>query len=260
MSAADRDDSDFNDFNDFNSGRNGHDDGPGPFNEIAIPDDASELDDEIRAYRREIRHRRAVEGLQRLARTRRWYRHALSGPVVVLALLGVALIGSLVALLTPDEPQRPIRQPLATASAAVPNQEGGLLPREEVLVEGAPRSPRDLRPGVVALVPPGCRCAGAVEGMFRQAQEYLLDLYLAGGPDQEGQLRELAARTGTGTSSVVVDARGTLTDAYQPRGLTVVLVHSDGVVEAVQRDVRAGTRLELQLAELSAPGAYGGSG
>ncbi|MGH3343288.1 MAG: hypothetical protein ACRDPK_10480 [Carbonactinosporaceae bacterium] len=241
-------------------GRNGRDDDMGPFGEIAIPDDASELDGEIRAYRREIRHRRAIETLKRLVLTRRRYRYTPSGPVVVLALLGVALIGSLVALLTPDEPQRPVRQPLATASAAVPDQEGGLLPHAQVLVEGAPRSPRDLRPGVVALVPPDCRCAGAVEGMFRQAQEYLLDLYLAGGPDQEGQLRRLAAGTGNGTSSVVVDAHGTLAEAYRPRGLTVVLVHSDGVVEAVQRDVRAGTRLELQLAELSAPGAYGGSG
>ncbi len=67
------------------------------------------------------------------------------------------------------------------------------------------------------------------------------------------QLVRLDEATGGGAARWAVDAGGDLDRALLPRGLTVVLVRSDGVISQLRRDLpRTGgiPALELHLARL----------
>jgi hypothetical protein len=221
--------------------------------DVVIPDDISELDAEVHALHRERRRSRRRAWWSRRLFTRRWNRYGLSGPLVVLVLTGVALVGSLMAVLGPRQPPAPTQRPLARSPQAEPGAVGGLLPAGSVLVAGRERDPRDLRPAVLAFPPPGCACPVTLESLFRQAREYQVGFYLVGAEARSGELRELAAGTGNGSTEVVVDTRNRLAAAYQPRGMTAVLVDRSGVVTAVVRDLGPDVRLEPVLSQLLRP-------
>ena len=224
---------------------------------LEIPDDARELDADVRAYRRELRRSRLRGRLRRLLFTRRWNRYGLSGPLVTAILILVALVASLAVLFAP-RPQVPMqRAPLATRPSASPGAVGGLLPPVSLVVGERERPAHDLRPAVLALVPnptpEQCRCASTLDALFRQAQEYGLPLVLVGGPGERRTVRRLAAQVGNGTARVAEDRGLALTSAYRPQGVSAVLVRSDGVVTHVHRGLTPGMRLEFDLAQLSRP-------
>ncbi len=209
--------------------------GPGPPADFVVPDDASELDLDLLAYRRELAARQRRARVERLFKTRRWQRYGVSGPLTVGVLMVVALFGSMLALLVPTTgATSPPPQTIAGRPAAAPGQVGGLLPDVTLRRAGRPVSGRALRPAVLALLPPGCRCARLLEEIGGQAREFDLPLVLVGAaaPDRGGALR---------------DPAGQLMGTYAARGVTLLLLRDDGVVTAVERDVKAGRRLEPEL-------------
>ncbi len=219
--------------------------------DFVIPDDLRELDDEVRAYRREQRR----EQLRRMLLVHQWHRVGLSGPLFVLVLLLIGFVGSMLALVGPTVSSPASRGPLARGDRTPVGQQGGLLPAVDVKVGGDIRPVRDLRPAVFAIVPAGCACETLLNEVFDQAQEYRLTLYVVGRRDQEAELTRLVRQVGNGTAGVVVDTEGVLAASTAARGVTLVFVHSDGVIGSVLWDVPSGLRLEPLLARLPSPGA-----
>jgi hypothetical protein len=133
-------------------------------------------------------------------------------------------------------------------------EHGGLLPATELLVGGLSKNSRELRPGVLALIPPSCECVPLLDDLFRQVKEYGYPMYLVGSEAMRTEIQKTARDVGNGTAAPVVDPSGTLTATYAARGVTVLLVHADGIVGAVFRELAPGVRLEPELAPLSSPG------
>jgi hypothetical protein len=227
--------------------------------DIEIPDDASELDEEVRRYRLEQTGRGGTRNRAlRLLFTRRWNTYGLSGPLVVAILLVVALVGALASLLTPRDPPARAPSPLSTRASAPPGRAGALLPNGRIRIAGVSVDLRGLRPAVFALVPPSCPCDGELDRLFAGTKQYRLDLLLVPLSDVTGEaqaraFRSLVSRVGNGSAQSAEDVDGALRRAYEPRGLTAVLVRSDGVVSAVYRGLPDLRRLELDLARLAHP-------
>lgn len=231
-------------------------DGPDRFDPQAfvIPNDLRELRHEVRAFRREERRNR------RGRHARRWLpdrlRNPSSGPLFVTLMVLAAFAGSLLVLLNPvgADVSTPNQHPLAPA-ASLSSPPTELLPTAAVLVGGAQRQLRDLRPAAFALLPADCSCQEALRTVHSQAKGYGMALYLVGVAGQESQLRTTATQIGSDASAVVVDDTRALATAVRARGLTLVLVHSDGMVGTVVRSMPGGLRLEPLLARLLLPGA-----
>jgi len=244
-------------------GTHGHN-GPGrddgrfddlPSVNVVVPDDASELDPDVRAYYRERRLARARALVAKVFLTRRWRRFGLSGPILVAVLVFVGLVGSMLAILGPHQVHRtPRTLPLAQQTSPPVGELGGLLPATELLVGGLQKNSRELRPGVLALIPPACECVPLLDDLFRQVKEYGYPMYLVGSEAMRTEIERTARDVGNGTAAPVVDPSGTLTATYAARGITVLLVHADGILGAVFRELAPGVRLEPELAPLSSPG------
>lgn len=250
--------------------------GPGRPVPFTVPDDARELDGERDAWLREQRRAGLARGWARAWRrillSRRWEPHGLSGPLVGAVLLVVAAVGSLAVVFGPSPTARPASAPLATQDSGETQDSGDASADEPPTGQAAPRPGRLLpsvalrtssgavdvrtaRPGVLALVPPDCACTAALEEVFRQSAEFRLRLWLVGGFESLADVRRLAAEVGNGTAVVAEDPLGRLRATYAARGLTLLLVHSDGVVDASIREATADLRLEGRLASLASPGA-----
>jgi hypothetical protein len=226
--------------------------------DVQIPDDARELDADLRSYLLEERQRlreqraRSRRGLwSRVLWTRRWQRFGLSGPLLTLCLLVVAGLGSLMAVFGPRPSPFPQPQPLAIRTALASGSVGGLLPDVQVVGRNGARAARDLRPAVLALVPGACECVGRVDSAFRQAREYLVRFTLVAGPSARTEVRRLALEAGNGTIGVLHDPAGALERAYEADGLTLIFVRADGIVADVVRDLPEGARIEAIIAPIA---------
>jgi hypothetical protein len=232
------------------SGRNRPADDGGLPQQLRIPDDARELDADRRAWLRERRARAVRAAVRRGLFTRRWHRYGLSGPLVVAVLTVVGILGGLAVVFVPHGSPRTAPAPLAAADVP-PGRPGGLLPDGPLeLVPGGPAAARMLRPAVLAVVPAHCGCPQTLDHVMQEAELYRLRTWLVGGPERRTDLVGLAQHTGNGTAGVAVDVNGQIARTYAPHGVTVVLVHTDGVVGAVLRDVAPQTGLARQLAAL----------
>jgi hypothetical protein len=218
---------------------------------VRVPDDLSELADEVAAVRREL-------GLPALAPaepprdpllgvTGGWARR-FPGSLVLAAVSVVAVLGCLLALLTPTRSVRtPTAAPLARPSAA-DGRAGGLVPAAPVWSGRRPLNVRDLRPGVLVLPPAGCRCAGEIRQIIGQAQEFRLRTSLVVRSDAElGLARGLMV-------AVYVDRDDRLRPALRAqRDLVVVLlVRADGRLSVDPKVFRPQARLETDLRRLAA--------
>jgi hypothetical protein len=219
---------------------------------IVIPDDARELDRDVRALARERRQdRRRARGSRLLpARLRGRSAAAASGPQVVLLMLLVAVlvtVTSFVGLLRSDRTLAPQARPLA--HPAVPaGQVGGLVPDGPVLTPAGWTTTRELgRPGALLLVPTPCtECAAAVDAVVHQlGGRAAVRLLGSGAVDPTGD-RTASLRSGPRRSQVDVgvDVRDVLTAAYGGGGVTLVLVAPDGVVLDVRHGVGGATDLQ----------------
>ena len=235
---------------------------------LLVPDDPRSLDGDRVAYLDELRQRaRAGQPFARVRRALRVHdlpvlrRFGLTGSTIILLLAAVAVVGSSLTLFAPGaggNPSTALVAPLAT-SAAVVGSIGGLLPDSQVSVAGTSVPLRSARPAVITLVPVGCAaCGPTLKSLLMQAREYGLRLVLAGPASQNDQLVKLNDEELGGSALVVVDSSDVLRSTYNPDspdGVSVVLVHEDGVVATVVRDVTATQRLEPALAQLDRPGA-----
>src|SRR5450756_1344019 len=105
---------------------------------VDVPDDARELARDLQALQRERRSARRRTWVQRHLPGRRWHRCGIAPPLVVTALLFVALGTTLLAVLAYGRPARPTPRPLASQVPVAPGTEGGLLPAVPLrLVDGA---------------------------------------------------------------------------------------------------------------------------
>lgn len=234
---------------------------------LQIPDDARELDRDVEAWRREERWARRRERLRRLAFLsvpvpRRWReRHGrrekrgVAVPVIALIIVAVGLFSATATLVT-TRAAPPTRSPVPlklAAPTAQPGATGGLLPDATLTSDTGATSARDLRPGVVGIVTPGCDCGAPVEALARRAETNALPLYLIGSPAQRAALDKLLAVSPPNVHELL-DADGVFAAAYAPVGLTVVPVHADGVTASAVRDFTPQTSLGPVLASLKEAG------
>ena len=231
---------------------------------LLVPDDPRSLDGDRATYLDELRLRaRAGLPFARVRRVLRLHelpvlrRFGLTGSTIILLLAAVAVVGSSLTLFAPGagNPSTALVAPLATSAGAV-GSIGGLLPQTQVSVAGTSVPLRSARPAVIALVPVRCdACGPTLKSLLVQAREYGLRLVLAGPASQNDQLVKLNDEELGGSALVVVDSSDVLGPTYSPEGVSVVLVHEDGVVATVVRDVTTTQRLEPALAQLDRPGA-----
>ncbi|MEO3785886.1 hypothetical protein ABGB12_21365 [Actinocorallia sp. B10E7] len=220
----------------------GDDDYGLPRVDVVVPDDASELDEDLAAWRREERGRRRRERLRRLLRP--LTRHGLATLVLVFTVVLAVASGILITFFGPrpalQSPAVPLASPTATVGAV-----GGRLPDARVAVNAAPRTAASLRPAVLVIMPPGCDCESRLRELARQAVGNSLHFYLLIDRRTSGQsvqdahreLRPVASRITEVVTGIVDDPENALASSYLARGLTVVVVRSDGLVSQVVRDL-----------------------
>ncbi|MGP4030009.1 hypothetical protein [Actinomadura sp. 3N407] len=236
--------------------------------DVVVPDDARELEREMLAYRREERRRRRRARAHRL--TRPLTRFGVAIPIIAGALLVALLSGALMTAFGPKPTPRPTSAQLAPRPSASPGDVGGLLPDhnvDQVTGERTATPLRDLRPGVIGIVPPAYECESVVAELAGRTQENVLNFWLVADPrpagDKKGtSLKELRACAGTahyGTPLILEDREGVLAEAYASApgspgaaasGITAVFVQPDGVVNEVVQAPRAGPELTEKIQAL----------
>jgi hypothetical protein len=120
---------------------------------------------------------------------------------------------------------------------------------------------RQLRPGLVALVPPACGCAGLLNQLAGQANEvgYSLDVILPVEPEAQ----PLSAALKTGKPRVLVDTHvpdqmgQSLYGLARASGLTVLLMQRDGVIANRFDNVHGKLPIDAELVTMSQPQASG---
>jgi hypothetical protein len=212
----------------------GRDDYGLPPVDIEVPDDARELDRDVQAYHRELR-------ALRWRRRTRWLVVPLGRDGMVLPLLAGCLALTLLAgtLLTVFSGEQMTPPSLSRS--------GDQLPNAIVLVAGAQEQLSSLRPSVLALVPPGCRCTHLGQ-LAAEANHAGVEIYVVG--TQGVQTATMARRAGLAATHAVEDTEGVLGDTYQPDTLTAVLVAVDGSVPVVAHDRGKGFQLTAQMHSL----------
>jgi hypothetical protein len=219
---------------------------------IVIPDDLSELSDEVAAVQAELRRSGPPTGWQRfLARpaVRRLRRFAAAGvraPVLIISMAVLVTVASLFASAWPGTPKTPVVQRTADKTEDV----GGNLPALDLVgaTDGQPVALRAHLPAVVLLTD-GCDCSGLVAATINAVPPSVAVITVVSGvgtaastaltpatgaaPQPQGKIvRALRDRTGelrtdlklgapdTTAAAVLVDATGKIVRKY-PRVLSV---------------------------------------
>lgn len=222
---------------------------------VVVPDDLRELQSDVEAYHRELRHAARRRLFARVSRTTAWQRFALPATV---ALGSLAVAGAVLAILTLGHP-RPVVGPRATAIATAPvagvGQIGGLLPSLTVRSDAGPINVRDLRPALVALVPLHCDCTALVSDLAAQAEEVSIPLVVVAPSTTDAEVAAMPGQVHHTNVGTVYDLHGELARTYSAVGVTVVGLRPDATVAFVQADVDSNVRLELPLQEMVGPTA-----
>jgi hypothetical protein len=222
---------------------------------VVVPDDLSELQPDVEAYHRELRHAARRRRFARVTRTAAWQRFALPATVAIGSL---AVAGAVLAILTLGH-QRPIvgtpATPIATSPVAAAGQIGGLLPSLTVRTDTGPINVRDLRPALVALVPLHCNCATLINNLAGQAQEANLQVVVVAPSTTDAEVAALPGQVHDGIVRTVFDLHAQLAKTYSAVGVTVLGLRPDGVVSFVKTAVDAGVPLELPMQEMVGPTA-----
>jgi hypothetical protein len=214
--------------------------------DIEIPDDARELDHDVQAYHRELRALRRQRLLRRLAGP--IARDGMVLPLLASCLALTLLAGTLLTMFTTRRADAPVTQAQAptTPRSASPGvgEIGGPLPASTMQSGRKVVQLSTVRTAVLALVPDGCHCAAAAKQVSSQAGEANVKVWLISVGRSVSQVKAMASAHGKTVAILVyTDTDGALTRAYQPSGLTVVLVDQVGSVRVVQRDL--GTPVQL---------------
>jgi hypothetical protein len=242
--------------------------------DIEIPDDARELDRDVQAYRREQR------ALRRHLRRRRLHGPLASDGMVMPLLAGCLVFALIAAVLltvfaaTGDVAPKgavprntPRTTATGTASTAAPATIGpagtappgtvttrvpGRLPDKTVEVSGARVLLPTLTRSALALVPPGCTCAEALQELIAQAVQSRVPLYLVATAAGVAGLQRVAARHAAAVQ-VADDRQNVLATTFRVHGLAVILVQGDGSLALAQR-LQPGLQLQDALTSLRQDG------
>jgi hypothetical protein len=223
--------------------------------DIVIPDDARELDRDVQAYQRELR---ALRRRRRASRLRRpLTRDGMVLPLLAGCLMLALLTSTLLIMFAADQTGMPRLTPRPTVThhnspkrTPAAGQIGGLLPLAAVVIGGKSvplRTVTAAGPSVLTLVPQNCQCASTLQGLAAQAAREHVLVYLVGTDAGVQQLAALARQT---TARVADDAKDVLATTYGARGVTAILVRSDGTVASVIKQLPQ-QRLETGLRELA---------
>jgi len=236
-----------------------------PHVDVVVPDDARELDRDIVAYRREERQRRRRARLARLARP--FTRFGVAVPIISGALLIALISGLLMTAFGPRPTPRTTTPARSAAPSAAPGRIGGYLPTGTVAMVSRNRrqgSLSDMSHGVIAVVPPACRCGKLVNELATRTQESHLLFWLVidrrKGPavsTEEGdkQLHALGGAAHGGVVELVDDPADLLARTYVPEGAgpTAILVKPGPVVVGVVTDPTPGRALTDKVKALTNP-------
>ncbi len=228
---------------------------------LLVPDDPRSLDQDRLDYLDELRERAGAARppapfLRRFVAPRWLDRFGVPGPLLLVLVLTVGLVAGIFAAAVGSPALAPTPVvPLAGTGAGPVGSIGGLTP-DIVLSNPIADAPlRSLRPLMLVLIQGDCAdCTTILHSIALQAQEYRLDLVIAGPPSQTARLEQIERDALGASAAVMVDPGDVLGRTYLPSGVTTVLVHSDGIVGDVLHDVTATQRLETALAQLSRPG------
>jgi hypothetical protein len=261
-------------------GEPGQNDDGLPRVDIEIPDDARELYRDVQAYHRELRALRRNQRSRRLGAPLR-----RTGVILPLAAgcLILALVSGMVLTVFSADPyfsgfggqarssagqhkSRPgagSGSPAAKVSASSPSSArptsaapaqttADRLPGTTISVAGRPLALGKLTSTALAIVPADCGCTAAVRQLLAQASQARVAVYLVGPRGNRVELARLAALAGP-SAMLATDARNVLSSAYQPAGLTVLLVDAHGSVMVAYR-LLPGLNLESRLRGLRPAG------
>jgi hypothetical protein len=144
-----------------------------------------------------------------------------------------------------------VKPPPSAGSGAVPSGSASTvsLPSGTVFVNGKATPLRQLTRAVMALVPANCRCDTELKQLTAQASRARVSVYFVGTTSAMTEVNRLARTDGPGTAVAVEDVDNLLRTAYQPDGLTVILVRPD-TSTVVHRHLRPNLRLEDELSTL----------
>lgn len=248
----------------------GQDDNGLPPANTVIPDDARELDRDLLAYRREQRARRRRAWLAGLLRPLRWLGldgHASILPAIATCAALFMLAGVALSVLTIG----PASAPTVSPPASPPPSQGQYVPpdgtsTEAPLPAGLTELPpgtftvtgtrvpvRTMRSAVLALVPPDCACDRELARLAGQANAAHVGLYFVGEGGTIPQIPAMTIRDGGGVAAAAADPGNVLDAAYNPEGLTLLLIYSDSTAR-VKRHLPAGFQLGPELGTLTKPG------
>src|SRR4051794_36328524 len=186
---------------------------------VVVPDDISALQAEIDAYHRELRASRRRRIVRRLTGIGAWRRSATPVAVVAAALGVAAVVLAMLTLADPGLGRRAIRLPVASAPPVPVGAEHGLLPDVTVrTASGEPRSVRDVRPALVALLPLHCRCADLINSLAGQAEEVGAPLVAVAPTLTDAEVAALPGQSHRGRVAAYFDGAHALADIYAAEG------------------------------------------
>ncbi len=246
--------------------RNGHRDDIPPV-DIKIPDDISELAEDVALYHAELRSRqrrellsKIVPGLRRLpagpADLPSTRSRPVPGVIIAVLLIIISALGAMVPLIMAHP--RPVTStgplPLA-ATTARPGTVGGLLPELPLSAARGSRVTTDLRPALIVLLPGSCDCARSVHDIVGQTHEGIpIPTYLVAPGADNPSLKELT-RSPEAAGGLAVgygDPDGSLARLVgaDPQRPTLLLIAADGRLVQPPRGFAPGDRLEGWLSAL----------
>jgi hypothetical protein len=226
---------------------------------IVVPDDLSELDAEVTAYRRELEASRRSERRRRWRHrfTPSWARGGLPSPIFTAVLLVIATTGLLLSVFAPVTQERSRQTPISSLASPkqAPGTVGGLLPDLQLVTDANPVYTRAIRPAIFILVPAGCKCVDQIRNIVGQANEVPPAPYMvivSQGTDTTSVSLAAAVDDGRGDPTGVRDVNGVLARTYHASTTapTLLLVAGDGVLTSAPKVFHIGDRLESALTPL----------
>jgi hypothetical protein len=198
--------------------------------DVQIPDDARELDRDVQAYHREQR------ALRRRQRLRRFWsplaRHGLAMPVLAGCLALTLLAGTFLTLFSSGQAAWvPAAGPAGSGASSQTGHIGQPLPNANVVLDGVETPLNSLTAAVLAVVPPHCRCGGALRQLVARAAAVQANIILVG--VHGAPVAGLTRQSGLRAARAAEDTGNVLVSGYHLTGLTAILVRPDGLVAAV---------------------------
>ncbi|MGI8868403.1 MAG: hypothetical protein ACR2F6_06015 [Mycobacteriales bacterium] len=214
----------------------------GDLSHFVIPDDIRELDNDVRAYRRERRTARRRQHVSFIFGGHR-------GFMVPMMLILTLIIGSYSAVVLIAGQAPPIGhggERLASPQIA-PGQRGGLLPALNVAdTSGAAQNLRTFRPAALLLLPGSCTCDSLVRRATAVATQTGTSLYLV-----STAIPNVGVGVGPDRTHWRVEGTGQLLPAYGVAKKPVLLaVKANGIVEQIYRTMPPDSALRLELGRL----------